>query len=127
MPAEAQDADRYEYRFGELTEEDAGVDPLALFARWLDEARARKVLEPTSCCLSTATPDGRPSARFLLLRGHDERGFFFFSHYTSEKGRELAENPQAAITFWWGDLERQIRIEGHTERLPDEESDRYWM
>lgn len=121
------DADRYEYRFGELDEADAGDDPLALFAKWLDEAKEAKVIEPTSCCLSTATPDGIPSSRFLLLRGHDERGFFFFSHYTSQKGKELQANPRAAIAFWWGALERQIRIEGRTETLPVEESDHYWM
>ena len=119
-------ADRYDYAQGELTEKEAGDDPLTLFARWLEDARRASVVEPTAFCLSTASPDGAPSARFLLLRGHDARGFVFYSHYEGRKGRDLAENPRAAMTFWWAALERQIRVEGRTERLPDAESDAYW-
>ena len=123
----ARDEDRYDYAKGELTEATVGDDPLALFARWLEEATDAKVIEPKSCCLSTATPGGIPSARFLLLRIFDERGFAFFSNYDSQKGEEIAANPHAALTFWWGALERQIRIEGATDRLPESESDEYWM
>ena len=77
--------------------------------------------------LATATPDGRPSVRMVLLRGVDERGFTFFTNYESRKARELEANPQAALVFFWQELERQVRIEGRVERVSDEESDRYFQ
>ena len=91
-----------------------------------DAAVAAGVLEPEAMTLSTATPDGRPSARIVLLRGFDARGFCFFTNYESHKGRELADNPHAAITFHWAELERQVRIEGRVERTTAAESDAYF-
>jgi pyridoxamine 5'-phosphate oxidase len=81
---------------------------------------------PTAMTLATATPDGRPSARMVLLRGFDERGFCFYTNYESRKGAELAANPRAALVFWWGELERQIRIEGPVERTSRAESEAYF-
>jgi pyridoxamine 5'-phosphate oxidase len=108
-----------------LRKEDAGGDPLTLFHRWLDEARDR-VEVPEAVALATATADGRPSARMVLLKTADERGFTFFSGYESRKGRELAANPRAALLFHWYELGRQVRVEGRVERLPAAESDEYW-
>jgi pyridoxamine 5'-phosphate oxidase len=101
-------------------------DPISQFAAWYDAAVAAGVPEPEAMVLSTAAVDGRPSARVVLLRGFDARGFCFFSNYESRKGRELQANPQAALTFHWADLERQVRIEGRVERTSEGESDDYF-
>jgi len=102
------------------------VDPLAVFNEWFEEARAAGVEVPEAMTLATADADGRPSARMLLLKGADERGFTFFTGYESRKGRELAENPRAALVFYWRPLGRQVRVEGPVRRLSPQESDAYW-
>ena len=102
------------------------VDPIGLFNDWLAEARAAAVQLPEAMTLATADASGRPSARMLLLKGADERGFAFFTGYESRKGRELDENPHAAIVVYWNALGRQVRVEGTVRRLPVEESDEYW-
>ena len=102
------------------------VDPIGLFNDWLAEARAAAVQLPEAMTLATADASGRPSARMLLLKGADERGFAFFTGYESRKGRELEENPRAAIVVYWNALGRQVRVEGTVRRLPVEESDEYW-
>ena len=102
------------------------VDPLAVFHEWFEAARAAGVDAPEVMTLATADADGRPSARMLLLKSADERGFTFFSGYESRKGRELAENPRAALVFYWRPLGRQVRVEGTVRRLSAEESDAYW-
>lgn len=102
------------------------VDPIAQFNDWLTEARAAAVPLPEAMTLATADASGRPSARMLLLKGADERGFAFFTGYESRKGRELEENPRAAIVVYWNALGRQVRVEGTVRRLPVEESDEYW-
>lgn len=117
---------RKEYEQGALDEATVARDPLAQFAAWYDAAVAAGVPEPEAMTLSTATPDGRPSARIVLLRGFDARGFCFFTNYTSRKGRELGANACAALTFHWAVLERQVRIEGRVERTSDAESDAYF-
>jgi pyridoxamine 5'-phosphate oxidase len=117
---------RKEYEQGSLDEATVAKDPLEQFARWYDEAVAAKVPEPEAMTLSTCTPEGRPSARIVLLRGFDARGFCFFTNYASHKGRELIANPHAALTFHWAELERQIRIEGRVEKTSPEESDAYF-
>ena len=101
-------------------------DPIALFRAWFEEARAAGVEVPEAMALATADADGRPSARMLLLKGADERGFTFFTGYESRKGRELAENPRAALVFYWPPLGRQVRVEGTVRKLSAEESDAYW-
>jgi pyridoxamine 5'-phosphate oxidase len=101
-------------------------DPIAVLRAWLDEARA-VVDEPHAMTLATSTPDGRPSARVLLLRGIDERGLTFFTNRTSRKGEEIRANPRAAAVLHWWELGRQVRVEGRVEELSDEESTAYWL
>lgn len=117
---------RLEYSREELSEEHVDADPFVQFGRWMDEAIAAEVPEPTAMCLSTASKDGRPSSRMVLLKGFDQDGFVFYTNYNSHKGRELAENPHAALTFFWPELERQVRIAGSTSKVSDEESDEYF-
>jgi pyridoxamine 5'-phosphate oxidase len=101
-------------------------DPLAQVADWFAQARAAGVHEPEATALATATPDGRPSVRIVLIRGLDERGVSFYTNRESRKGRELAANPRAALAIHWPAQERQIRLEGPVELVPDEESDAYF-
>jgi pyridoxamine 5'-phosphate oxidase len=108
-----------------LAEHDLDPDPLALFRRWFDAAAEAGTAEPEAVALATATPDGRPSARMVLAKGVDERGFAFYTNYGSRKGGELEANPRAALLFHWPALGRQVRVEGPVERLPREESERY--
>lgn len=117
---------RKEYEHGSLDEATIARDPIAQFAAWYDAAVAAGVPEPEAMTLSTATADGRPSARIVLLRGFDDRGFRFFTNYESRKGRELDANPHASLTFHWATLERQVRIEGRVERTSGAESDAYF-
>lgn len=109
-----------------LTEEAAGTDPLHLFARWYREAEKAAIFLPESMALATATPDGRPSVRFVLLKAYDERGFVFYSNYRSRKAEELEANPEASLIFHWAILERQVRLEGRVERISTEESEAYF-
>lgn len=108
-----------------LREADVAADPLEQFRTWFAEAGG-VVDTPEAVALATAAPDGAPSARMVLLKRADERGFAFFSGYESRKGRELATNPQAALLFYWHPLGRQVRVEGLVERLTDRESDAYF-
>jgi pyridoxamine 5'-phosphate oxidase len=117
---------RKEYERGTLDESTVDPAPLRQFARWYDEAVAAGVPEPEAMTLSTASASGRPSARIVLLRGFDERGFCFFTNYESRKGRELEANPWAALTFHWAELERQVRVEGRVSQTSASESDAYF-
>jgi len=108
-----------------LREEDVEEDPLRQFAGWLAEAGAAGVREPEAVALATASADGEPSLRMVLLKGFDERGFVFFSNYASRKGRELAANPRAALLFHWDPLGRQVRIEGPVEHTSAAETAAY--
>lgn len=110
----------------ELREEDLPAEPMALVRQWVATALAADLHQPDAMTLATATPDGRPSARAVLLKGVDERGFVFFTNYESRKGRELAANAQAALAIAWTPLQRQIRAVGAVERLSAEESDAYF-
>jgi pyridoxamine 5'-phosphate oxidase len=108
-----------------LGETDLDPDPLVVFRRWFDAATRAGAFEPEAVALATATPDGRPSARMVLAKGVDERGFAFYTNYASRKGGELEANPRAALLFHWPALGRQVRVEGPVERLPRGESERY--
>jgi pyridoxamine 5'-phosphate oxidase len=110
----------------ELHEQDLLPDPIALAQRWFADAQASGVEQADAMTLATATPDGRPSARAVLLKGIDARGFAFFTNYESRKGRELDANPYAALVLLWVPLQRQLRAAGRVERLSDEESDAYF-
>jgi pyridoxamine 5'-phosphate oxidase len=118
---------RREYSRQGLREEDADPDPIRQFRVWIEQALAAQLPEPNAMTLATATPDGRPAVRVVLLRGYDERGFVFYTNYDSRKGQELAANPRAALALYWAELERQIRIEGHVERVTPKESDDYFQ
>jgi pyridoxamine 5'-phosphate oxidase len=109
----------------ELRRSDLAPDPLEQFRSWFSEA-AEALDVPEAVALATASREGAPSVRMVLLKGFDERGLVFYSHYTSRKGRELEANPQAALLFHWRPLGRQVRVEGRVERLPGEESDAYF-
>lgn len=117
---------RREYAAARLDEADVDPDPLTQFARWFDHAHQAELLEPNAMTLATATPDGEPSARIVLLKAVDERGFSFFTDYRSRKGRELDANPRAALVFHWGELERQVRVTGSVTQVSREESDAYF-
>jgi pyridoxamine 5'-phosphate oxidase len=117
---------RLSYERGELDFSSAAIDPFAQFGIWLDEALAADIVEPNAMTVATVGIDGQPSARIVLLRGWDERGFVFFTNYESQKGHELAHTPRAALLFFWAVLERQIRIEGPVERLAAADSDAYF-
>jgi pyridoxamine 5'-phosphate oxidase len=117
---------REQYARDGLDEKDAGDDPLALFRTWLGEAIMAELHEPNAMALATATTDGRPSVRTVLLKGLDERGLVFFTGYESRKGRELEANPRAAATMLWHPLQRQVRVEGAVTRVADDESDDYF-
>ena len=117
---------RVDYKRAALDERDAAADPFDQFARWFDEAVKAAVPEPNAMTLATVDAAGQPSARIVLLKGVDARGFVFYSNYQSRKGRELAERPRAARLFFWVELERQVRIEGIAERVAASESDAYF-
>ena len=108
-----------------LREQDLDPDPLRQFAAWFELAAQTGLAQPEAAVVATATADGAPSARFVLVKGFDERGFVFFTNYESRKGRELGENPRAALLFYWEPLGRQVRIEGPVERVSVQETDAY--
>jgi len=112
--------------YGEpLHEQDARPDPLDQFASWFEQAGRAGVRMPEAVALATSSPDGAPSLRMVLVKGFDERGFVFFSNYESQKGRELAANPRAALLFYWDPLGRQVRITGPVQRTSESESAAY--
>ena len=117
---------RKDYSLAGLSEKDLARDPFRQFEKWFQEAEAAKITEPNAMTLSTATRDGRPSARTVLLKNIDGRGFVFFSNYESRKGRELHENPLATIVFPWLALERQVIAEGMVAKIPREVSEAYF-
>jgi pyridoxamine 5'-phosphate oxidase len=117
---------RREYARARLDEATVDPNPVAEFGRWFDEALKAKVLEANAMTLATVGRDGVPSARIVLLKGIDERGFVFFTDYRSRKGEELKHNPQAALVFYWPELERQVRVTGRTETISREDSEAYF-
>ena len=117
---------RKDYTLAGLAEKDLARDPFRQFEKWFQEAEAAKLAEPNAMTLATASPDGRPSARTVLLKGLDGRGFVFYSNYESRKGRELALNARVALVFPWIALERQVLIEGTVTKVAREESAAYF-
>ena len=119
-------AAREEYTRGGLVESDLLADPIAMFGRWYDEARAAGIHEPNAMVVATASADGVPSARLVLLKGFSEDGFVFFTNTRSRKGDELAADPSIALLFPWHPLERQVRVDGTAEPLPRSAVDAYF-
>lgn len=117
---------RVDYSRERLDENSVASNPFVQFAAWMTEALEAEMPEPSAMTLATVDPDGRPSARIVLLKGFDDDGFTFFTNYESRKGRELSANPNCAIHFFWSGLERQVHIEGQAERLSREDSEAYF-
>jgi len=117
---------RKEYRAEQLSEKDVKSNPIEQFDHWFDEALKSGIYEPNAMTLATATPDGKPSARIVLLKGFNQDGFVFYTNYLSRKGKELAKNPVVSLVFFWPELERQVRIEGTIEKVSKEESEKYF-
>ena len=118
---------RQEYSAEKLTVKDVAKDPIKQFGHWLKEAMDAGVFEPNAMTLATTSIDRKPSARIVLLKGYEERGFMFYTNYLSAKGKEMAKNPVVAFVFNWDELGRQVRIEGTVEKLSKEESERYFQ
>jgi len=117
---------RRDYRSATLSKDDVNPNPIKQFEKWFNEAINAKLYEPNAMTLATATTDGRPSARIVLLKGFSENGFKFYTNYLSRKGKELTKNPLAGLIFYWPEMERQIRIEGTVEKLSKEYSTTYF-
>lgn len=118
---------RKEYTAYTLGPEDVSESPLAQFKAWFEQAVQVQVPEPNAMTLATCTPEGKPSARIVLLKGIEEGGFVFYTNYNSRKGTELEQNPQAALAFLWHELQRQVRVEGPVRRLSPESSTAYFQ
>jgi pyridoxamine 5'-phosphate oxidase len=117
---------RKEYTRHSLSESDVDLNPFVQFSRWYDEAVRSQVPEANAMALATATSEGKPSARMVLLKGFDDRGFVFFTNYEGRKSSELLTNPHAALLFYWNELERQVRLEGTVEKTSRQESEDYF-
>ncbi|EOR95850.1 Pyridoxamine 5'-phosphate oxidase [Arcticibacter svalbardensis MN12-7] len=117
---------RQDYQAATLSEEDVAKDPISQFSTWFSDAMSSEIHEPNIMTLATATADGIPSARIMLLKGFDDKGFVFYTNYLSRKGQEITKNSKAALVFFWQDLERQVRIEGTLEKLDEKESEAYF-
>jgi pyridoxamine 5'-phosphate oxidase len=117
---------RKDYQLQSLSESDVKQDPIEQFGKWWDEAVASAIDEVNAMTLSTVTAEGKPSARIVLLKGFDQKGFVFFTNYESNKGEQLSVNPFASLVFFWKELERQVRIEGICEKVSEQESDDYF-
>jgi pyridoxamine 5'-phosphate oxidase len=118
---------RQSYDKGFLLEQEVDPSPILQFQAWLQDAVAARMLEPNAMTLATVTPEGKPSARIVLLKDFDERGFVFYTNLQSRKGQELNQTPAAVLVFWWDKLERQIRIEGSILKVSDAEADEYFQ
>ncbi len=127
MPSSSIADLRREYRLQTLDQSAVSPDPIEQFSRWWQDVMTSELSEPNGMTLATATPTGKPSARIVLLKSFDQRGFVFYSNYESRKGQDLAHNPQAALVFWWDPLERQVRIEGTVKQVDPSESDAYFQ
>nr|WP_295875711.1 pyridoxamine 5'-phosphate oxidase [uncultured Chitinophaga sp.] len=117
---------RKDYKLASLDEQDVAPSPLQQFGKWWNDATSSEIDEPNAMTLATSTPDGRPSARIVLLKSFDEEGFLFFTNYESRKGHELAQNPYVTLLFFWRELERQVRIEGIVSRAGENVSNEYY-
>ena len=117
---------REDYRQAELSEGNCETNPFSQFAKWFKEAQVADLKEPNAMSVATATPDGRPSVRIVLLKDFSDTGFIFYTSYSSRKGKELGTNPFCALLFYWAELERQVRLEGEIHRVPREQTEAYF-
>lgn len=117
---------REEYIKAKLDEDSVDLNPIQQFINWMNEALLSKVIEPSAMTVATVSPTGQPSARTVLLKDIDEKGFIFFTNYNSHKGKDLSGNPQISLLFFWPELERQVRIEGKVKKIPVQDSMDYF-
>jgi len=117
---------RKEYTSAELDESTVHPDPFVQFRAWFEAASKADFEEPNAMTLSTVASSGKPSSRMVLLKSYDEQGFVFFTNYNSQKGQDLAQNPRAALLFWWDKMDRQIQVEGEVEKISEQESSEYF-
>lgn len=117
---------RKDYTLEELNEIEVDPNPVIQFQKWFDQACSVDIPEPNAMTIATVNSEGKPSARMVLLKDYDRKGFVFYTNYNSRKGQELIANPHAAIVFWWAQLERQVRITGSVEKISAQESDEYF-
>ena len=127
----AKDLARIRKEYGDLPFDETMIPacgtPFPLFREWLDFAVSMSMIEPNACALATVNANGRPSNRYVLLKDFDERGFVWFTNYESRKGNDISANPFAAMTFWWGPLEKSVRVEGRVEKIDAADSDEYFQ
>ncbi len=117
---------RREYTKNGLLETDVDADPFRQFSVWFEQATNAGIVEPNAMSHATVSPDGQPSIRIVLLKGVDDRGFIFFTNYESRKGKDMDQNPKTSLLFFWGELERQVRIEGDIEKISKDQSRAYF-
>lgn len=117
---------RKDYTLQELNETEVDPNPVIQFQKWFDQVCSVDIPEPNAMTVATVSSEGKPSARMVLLKDYDGRGFVFYTNYNSRKGQELIANPHAALVFWWAQLERQVRITGSVEKISAQESDEYF-
>lgn len=117
---------REDYKYGQLLEHEVPSDPMTLFRQWFEEAQSAKISEPNAMTLATVDPDGKPSARIVLLKGNPKEGFIFFTNYDSRKGKAIETNPDVSVVFLWKEIERQVRIEGKAVKLSEDQSTAYY-
>ncbi len=117
---------RREYSKDKINQKNISADPIKQFGIWFKKAVDTEFIDPNAMVLSTSTPDGRPSSRVVLIKKVNKKGFYFFTNYESKKGKELADNPNASLLFYWDKLDRQVRIEGRAEKISAEESEEYF-
>lgn len=117
---------RNHYLLHALNETETGDDPVKFFIKWMSQAIEAQVAQPTATVLSTINKECRPSSRVVLLKGLENGAFLFFTNYNSDKGTQISNNPAGAMVFFWNELERQVRIEGHIQKIPTADSDRYF-
>ncbi len=117
---------RNDYHLNDLSEKDVNPDPIQQFEQWLQQAQEKDIAEPNAMTLATCAPDGKPSARIVLLKGIQDDGFVFFTNYNSRKGDQINKNPFGCLVFFWKEMERQVRIEGRIKKISEHESDEYF-
>ncbi|HHS99380.1 MAG TPA: pyridoxamine 5'-phosphate oxidase [Thiomicrospira sp.] len=118
--------ERREYQYTELTRDELSSDPFLQFSKWMDQAIENKIIDPTAMSVSTVDLSGQPHSRIVLLKESDSNGFVFYTHYDSDKGQQIADNANAALLFYWPQLDRQIRIEGQLEKTSKQQSENYF-
>lgn len=127
MPNRDYHSERREYEFATLNREALHLDPFVQFSEWMDAARSSEIKDPTAMSLSTVDANNQPHSRIVLLKEFSKEGFVFYTHYDSDKGKELAHNPKACLLFFWPELDRQIRIEGTVGKISSTDSDSYFQ